>query len=1068
MKKLVSRRLFITALILFIPVALFILPANLHWFASAQVISTGRQSGDEQLSRQFRHEQLKTRLTANNREMVRESLNVLRSLDEPGTLALWKTALDNTDSGLKQEVWNAYQKVRVELERKEMVPQVVRIRATSTDIRKIAEQAKLETHIWSSSGEETIAATPVYLLAELRRAGIAVDVLYDSINEFQKAQKQGEQTAVSIAAARQAQSPEKPLQARIAVVDLAKKGLPAAGYSDWLGDQENILMQNESFIAYLDVFPSDGLIASINSRIQEQYERRGYKLKGFYTMEEFAQVVTKFFPDKSFTPPSAARGNSKGKIQTQGAEGRFHSYDEMVTEFNALAQAHPTLARVFTLGKTYENRQIVGLKISKDATVDDSTKNDILITGGYHAREWISVEVPIYFANQLLSKYATDDSIRYLVDHTQFWIVPIVNPDGVVYSQGAENNHLDNIRLWRKNRRPVSVSECSSGMGVDLNRNFDFQWRLRSDEPCPQTSDDIGASDNPDNEIYRGPQPESELEIRALNSLTKDPARYFKGQIDYHSFAQLVLYPWGYQLFSAPDAGTLSKLANRVSEEIQKIDGKSYRAQQAHNLYTTTGSSSDYAYSVNNIAAPFIIEVRPTCCNFNLPENEIQATVEENWAGALPVFQWVSDPPVLQNVSAYQQTADGTFSKLVYAARWVQTGQGREMIVDTRYPGLQVGQLQLRLQFSKPMDATETPLVTLGRNEASNELVAEQVGGTEGWQKTIYQGDTWIGEVTIPQDADEVFPWKLAVSAEDVAPFKLDAQPQTIANYVVGTNGWSNYEDAVGSTNASGGTDTHHRLSPTLRSDFLSLQIAAPSGGERLVAGEPFSVAWLLPKDSGFIPVQNDIMISTNSGLTFNPLSPFVPGNVEKFQITLPSIATTQARIRVSSREGTFGNSIYGDSQADFTIGMNVGAKSEMTFVSSEKVDQNWTDTAFDNPGETQSGGSRLIVNMTLTNKGTVAIANPFFRVAELNRGILLSRDRKSKQALGALQTIDVGVDNLLSPNETVQVRLILGVVSPKKIFFSISLYGVASGGSVGSGGSVEIFRGKPKSRQGS
>jgi murein tripeptide amidase MpaA len=1064
MKKFVSCRLFITALILFIPMALFILPANLHWFVSAQAIRTGQQSGNEKLSRQFRHEQLKSRLTANNGEAVRESLNVLKSLDEPGTLALWKTALENTNSALKQEVWNAYQKVRLELERKEMVPQIVRIQATSTEILKIAEQLKLETHIWSSSDKETIAAAPFYLLAELRNTGMNIEVLYDSISEFQEAQKQGEQTALSIAAARKMDNPEKPLQARIAVVDLTKKGQPVAGYSDWLGDQENILMQNESFIAYLDVFSSDGLTVSINSRIEEQYERRGYRLKGFYTMEEFSQVVTKFFPDKSFTPPTASQGNSKGKIQTQGAEGRFHSYDEMVSEFNALAQAHPNLARVFTLGKTYENRQIVGLKISKDAPVNDSTKNDVLITGGYHAREWISIEVPIYFANQLLSKYATDDSIRYLVDHMQFWIVPIVNPDGVVYSQGATNDQLDNVRLWRKNRRPVAVSECSSGMGVDLNRNFDFQWRLRSDEPCPQTSDDIGASDNPDNEIYRGPAPESELEVRAINSLTKDPARHFKGQLDYHSFSQLVLYPWGYQLFSAPDAGTLSKLARRMSDEILKVDGKSYRPQQAHTLYTTTGTSSDYAYSVNNIAAPFVIEMRPTCCNFNLPESEIQVTNEENWAGARPVFQWVSEPPILQSVSAYQQIADGTFSKLVYAARWVDTENGREMIVDTRYPGLQFGQLQLRLQFSKPMDATETPLVTLGRNEASNELVAEQVGGTEGWQKTIYQGDTWIGEVTIPQDADEVFPWKLAVSADDATPFKLDARPETIASYAVGTNGWRNYENEVGAS-AEGGIDTHHRLSPTLRSDFLSLQIASPSGGERLVAGEPFSVAWLIPKESGFVPVQNDIMISTNSGLTFNSLSPFVPGNVEKFQVTLPSIATTQARIRVSSREGTFGNSIYGDSQADFTIGVNVGAKSEMTFVSSEKVDQNWTDTAFDNPAETQSGGVRLIVNMTLINKGTVAIANPFFRVAELNRGILLSRDRKSKQAVGALQTIDVGTDNLLSPNETVQVRLILGVVSPKKIFFSINLYGVASGGSVGSGGSVEIFRGKPKSR---
>jgi murein tripeptide amidase MpaA len=1064
MKKFVSRRWFVTAIIFLIFIALFILPANLRWLVPARATGAEQRPGNERLPRQQRHEDLKSRFTTTNAKVFRESLNTLTSLDEPGTLALWKTALQAAGPTLKQEVWKAYQTVRLELERKEVVPQIARIKASAAEVRQIAAQAKLETDIWSSSDQETIAAAPLYLLAELREAGIAVEVLYDSIAEFQKASERGDSLAQAIAAARQASNPEKPVQVRIAVVDLAKKELPAAGYSDWLGDQENILMQNESFLAYLDVFASDGLPASINTRVEEQYTRRGFRLTGFYTMEEFSRVVTSFFPDKSFKPIDSSQGGAKGGIQTQGAEGRFHSYDETVAEFNALAQAHPNLARVFTLGKTYENRPIFGLKISKDAAVDDSTKNDVLITGGYHAREWISIEVPIYFANQLLNRYATDDAIKYLVDHMQFWIVPIVNPDGVVYSQGVPNDQLDNVRLWRKNRRPISLGECRSGVGVDLNRNFDFQWRLRGDDPCPQTSDDAGASDHPDNEIYRGPEPESELEIRAIKSLTNDPARRFKAQLDYHSYSQLVLYPWGYQLFSAPDAGTLSNLARKMSEEILKVDGKAYRAQQAHSLYTTTGTSTDYAYSVNNVAAPFTIEMRPTCCNFNIPESEIQITSEENWAGARALLQWASDPPVLQSVSAYQRTPDGSFSKLVYAARWVESEGGREMIVDTRAVGLEVGRLQLRLQFSKPMDATATPLVTLGRNDTSNELIAEQVSGTQGWQKTVYQGDTWIGEAVIPQDPDETSPWKLAVTASDTTPFKLDALPQTIAKYAVGTNAWRNYENTDGMS-AEGGIDRQHQFSPTLRADFLNLFISSPSGGERLVAGEPYTVAWLIPKDSGFLPVLNEISLSTNSGLTFNALRSNIQGNVEKFQITLPSIATTQARIRVSARDGLLGNTIYGDGQADFTIGMNVSGRSQMAFVSSEKIDQNWTDTAFDNPDQTQSGASRLLITMTLTNKGDVAIASPFFRVTDLNRGVLLSRDRKSKQSLGALQTIDAGSDNLLSPNETVQVRLILGLVSPKKVFFSINLYGVPSNGSIGAGPAVEIFRGKPKSR---
>jgi murein tripeptide amidase MpaA len=1062
MKKFVSRRLLMTAILFLILTALFLLPVNWPSLVSAQAVQPQQNLFDENSPRQLRHEQLKARLTSNNANAFRQSLKTLAALDEAGALALWKTALQTTDANLRQEAWNEFQNVRLELERKENVPQIARINASVEEVLRVAREMKLDADVWSATDKEAIVAAPFYLLEQFRNAGISVNIVYQSIAEFQKAQKSGDLVAESIAAAKQAKNPEKPKQIRIAVVDLGKKQQPTAGYSDWLGEQENILMQNDSFIAYLDIFSADGSPVSINSHVEEEYTRRGYRLAGFYTMEEFSAVVTTFFPDKSFNPRGASEG--KGKIQTQGAEGRFHSYDETQAEFNALAQANPNIARVVTLGHTYENRPIFALKISKDPAVNDSTKTDVLITGGYHAREWISIEVPIYFANQLLSKYATDDSIKYLVDHMQFWIVPIVNPDGVVYSQGAPNDQLDNVRLWRKNRRPIAAGECSSGVGVDLNRNFSFQWRLRGDDPCPRTSDDIGASDNPDNEIYRGPEPDSELEVRAIKALTNDPARHFKVQLDYHSYSQLILYPWGYQLFSAPDAPTLSKLARKMSDEILKVDGKPYRAQQAQNLYTTTGTSTDYAYSVNNVAVPFVIEIRPTCCNFNLPESDIQITTEENWAGARTVLQWASEPPILQSVRAYQRAADGNFSKLVYAAHWVNSESGRQLVVDTRLPGLEAGRLQVRLQFSKPMDATATPRVTLGRNESIDERTAEQVDGTEGWQKTIYQGDTWIGEVNIPQDPDEITPWRLAVSANDATPFKLDAKPDTLASYAVGTNAWRNYEDADG-TSAEGGADTLHTLSPTLRADFLSIFVASPAGGEHLMAGSPYTVRWAIPKDSGFVPVQNDVLISTDSGLTFNALNRNIQGNPEKFQITLPANPTTKARMRVSSKEGTFGNGIYGDSQADFTIGVNVGTNNEMTFISAERIDQNWTDLSSDDPPVTLSGEARLIITMSLTNKGTVAIANPFLRVAELNRGILLSRDRKSKQSVDALQTIDVGSDNLLSPNETVQVRLILGVVSPKKIFFSLNLFGVPSGGVIAGAQPVEIFRGKPKNR---
>lgn len=65
-----------------------------------------------------------------------------------------------------------------------------------------------------------------------------------------------------------------------------------------------------------------------------------------------------------------------------------------------------------------------------------------------------------YFAWQLLTKYASDSSIKALVDKFDFYITPIVNPDGFVYSQTTD-------RLWRKNRQTVSTSTC---VGRDINR----------------------------------------------------------------------------------------------------------------------------------------------------------------------------------------------------------------------------------------------------------------------------------------------------------------------------------------------------------------------------------------------------------------------------------------------------------------------------------------------------------------------------------------------------------------------------------------------------------------------
>lgn len=1069
-----ARRLNVTLIILF-SFALLIAGPLLLSRASAHSSFSRRALAAKDESRRTRQAQLKTRLVSAREGEFENALAELASLDEPGAFELWQAALKNPNSGPQKEAWNKSRSAQLELARKEFIPQVASINAPSDEVLRVAKSIGIELTIWKTNGDETVAAAPAFLIERLRSEGRSVDVIYNTVAEWQSARSTGDEFARSITPDYQTESARESSQVRIAVVDMSSRNKPSAGYSDWLGDRENILMREGSLIAYLDIFASDGSPSSMSAHIEDQYTRRGYRLVGFYTPEEFSSVAPRLFRGQNFDAGFGAKTGGAGKIKTL-ANDSYHSYQQTVDEFKALADSHSNIARYVKIGSSYEGRDIFALKIAKNASVDDSSKPDVLITGCHHAREWISVESPVYFANQLLKNYATDNSIKYMVDRLQIWIVPIVNPDGLVFSQSAPGGAgTGGDRLWRKNRRPISINNCVSSIGVDLNRNYDFKWRLGNDSPCDDycgstkacINDDIGASDDPTNpEIYRGPRPDSEPEVKALETLMNDPNRNFRAQLDYHNYGQLILYPWGYQPFTAPDNTTLSTLAKKMAAEIKSVNGKTYTAQQAIDLYSTTGSSSDYAYGANKVAAPFVVEVRPTCCDFELPQDQIAGTNMENWAGARAILQWAAGPPFLESAKAYSIGNDGAFSKLIYSARWMDpvdtSNTVRQLVIDTRFQGIQPGRLQVVLQFSKSMNTSLPPRATLGRDGRTDELVLVAAQPGQGWQSTVYENDTWIGETVITQDGNATSPWQLSVAAADPAGFDLDALPETIADYGTGTGHWQNYEDS-NSAGTNGGPDNRHLFAPTLSGDFPNIFVASPSGGERLVGGETLNIAWTLPRESGFNTVQQELYLSLDGGANYERVVENLPGNVEKYLLTLPKASTTRARVRLLAIESRFGNSLVGDSQADFTISANVGSAVDMRFVSSEKMSLNWADTASE---QRASGSLRLSVNVSLTNRSSVPIANPFLRVAELNRGhVLLARDPKSSPAIGARLSLDVGEDNILSPGETANARLIVGLVSKKKFNLSVDVYGVAVDGTIIAASPAKIWSGKPKTK---
>lgn len=300
--------------------------------------------------------------------------------------------------------------------------------------------------------------------------------------------------------------------------------------------------------------------------------------------------------------------------------GLFHTYDELLTVLENLETTYPDIAASVTIGTTYEGRNIAGLKISDNVTHNDTGEPIIVILGCQHAREWISVEVSTGLAKYLVEQYATDTTVQQIVDSSEIYIFPMINPDGHSYC-------VTTNRLWRKNRKP---NDDGITVGVDINRNFSYKWETG------------GSSTSPGSSTYRGPYPFSEQETLTLKNFVDTHPRIV-GVINYHSYGQAILYSWAYTYTDAPNRVFLDGLAAPIEAAIEAVNGSGYvRGQWADILsYTGGGTTADW-YNAEIGVPCFTIELPPNTNppGFVPPESAIEPAVEENIPGALLLMQW--------------------------------------------------------------------------------------------------------------------------------------------------------------------------------------------------------------------------------------------------------------------------------------------------------------------------------------------------------------------------------------------------------------------------------------------
>lgn len=260
---------------------------------------------------------------------------------------------------------------------------------------------------------------------------------------------------------------------------------------------------------------------------------------------------------------------------TFGSMGGYYTYQEMLDILDDMAAQYPDLITTRAqIGDvlTHEDRPIYWVKISDNPNVDED-EPEVLYTSVHHAREPNSLTQNIYFLWYLLENYEDNEEVQYLLNNTELYFIPCVNPDGYIWNETTNPNGGG---FWRKNRRVNG----GGSFGVDLNRNYGYEWAF----------DDQGSSPNPDSDTYRGPSGFSEPETEAVRQFCN--AHEFQICLNYHTFGNLLIYPWGYSDSPTPEHSIFQGMAEAMTRENNYFAGTGTETVG----YTVNGDSDDWMY----------------------------------------------------------------------------------------------------------------------------------------------------------------------------------------------------------------------------------------------------------------------------------------------------------------------------------------------------------------------------------------------------------------------------------------------------------------------------------------
>jgi len=441
-----------------------------------------------------------------------------------------------------------------------------------------------------------------------------------------------------------------------------------------------------------------------------------------------------------------------------GSMGGFKTLAEITAEMDRLANTYPTLVSPkFSIGNSVEARPLWCMRVSDNPGIEEAGEPIVFYDALHHAREPMSAEALLLFVDWLCTHYTTDPVAKRILDTRQLYVAPCANPDGYEYNRTTNPNGGG---MWRKNRR----NNNDGTFGVDLNRNYGWEWG-------PQWNGSSGVTSN---ETYRGPSPNSEPEVQALEAFQS--AHHPVVSVSNHTYSNLWLIPWGYDLVFTQDDAALQWYVAQFAA----INGWPH-GTVPQVLYLANGVNMDWAYGQNGTFA-FSPEIGGSSDGFWPLPARIPQLFEDVRPGLTYAAMWAGAWPEAIGANWYEIAGDGD--------AWREPGEIWELELQFRNPGLSNAAGTLQLSSNSSAITVEQPDGIFG---IGPQVFAQQAGGHQA-------GNLQHARLRItiaPGAANGSIPLDLALSWDGLTthqafPVEI-GQPRVLAfdNGEAGNLGWN-------------------------------------------------------------------------------------------------------------------------------------------------------------------------------------------------------------------------------------------------------------------------------------